>query len=68
MPIYEYRCAECESKFEKIRSMSEKDSPLGCPSCGSEKSRRQLSVFAASVSDGTGACGWSESTNSCLRG
>jgi putative FmdB family regulatory protein len=67
MPLYEYRCADCGATFEKLRGMSEKDAPLDCPTCGGAKSRRQLSVFAASVSGGTGACGWNESTGSCSR-
>jgi putative FmdB family regulatory protein len=46
MPIYEYRCASCGSKFDKRLSMSAADSQIYCPSCGSE-ARRLLSVFAA---------------------
>jgi putative FmdB family regulatory protein len=33
MPIYEYRCAECESHFEKMQKIS--DEPLKvCEKCG----------------------------------
>jgi len=46
VPIYEYQCRSCESKFEKLlRSMGE-DSPVKCPKCGSGKTQRQLSTFA----------------------
>ncbi len=46
MPIYEYRCAGCGSKFDKRLSMSASDTPVSCPDCGAE-ARRLLSVFAA---------------------
>jgi putative FmdB family regulatory protein len=46
MPIYEYTCQKCSSKFEQlVRSMSgQQKAP--CPKCGSEKTARTLSVFA----------------------
>ena len=47
MPLYEYRCSGCGSKFEKLMSMSAaSNGPMACPGCGSD-ARRQLSVFAA---------------------
>ncbi|WCZ66273.1 hypothetical protein [Yersinia phage MHG19] len=35
MPMYEYHCAECGDKIEKIRKISERDEPIKCvsPSC-----------------------------------
>ncbi len=43
MPIYEYACMSCESHFEElVRS----DETPACPSCGTDKVKRQLSVFA----------------------
>jgi putative FmdB family regulatory protein len=33
MPIYEYQCSKCESKFEVLRSMSKMDDDAGCPKC-----------------------------------
>lgn len=46
MPIYEYRCASCDSKFDKRLSMALADSRVNCPDCGGD-ARRLLSVFAA---------------------
>lgn len=34
MPKYDYRCTECEERFEVERSMSDR-SEQTCPSCGS---------------------------------
>ncbi len=47
MPLYEYTCDQCDYEFELlIRSSS--DQPA-CPTCGTKKITRQLSVPAAHV-------------------
>ena len=44
MPIYEYACNDCGSRFERyVRSWGESAS---CPSCESEAVEKQLSSFA----------------------
>jgi putative FmdB family regulatory protein len=49
MPLFEYRCTGCDSRFELlIRGGA---TPT-CPSCGSVALERELSMFAVS-SDGT---------------
>ena len=45
MPIYEYQCPDCDSKFELLRSLSQTDEGVSCPSCQHE-ARRILSTFA----------------------
>lgn len=46
MPIYEYTCRQCNTKFEQfVRSMTNEEK-LDCPKCGSPKTARALSVFA----------------------
>jgi putative FmdB family regulatory protein len=45
MPIYEYVCMACESHFEELQRLEAADP--ACPDCGSAKTKRQLSVFAA---------------------
>ena len=46
MPLYEYRCSDCKSKFELLVSHKHADDVV-CMKCRSEKVRRLLSVFAA---------------------
>jgi putative FmdB family regulatory protein len=45
MPIYEYLCKDCGSKFEKLVRRS--GDAIECPSCGKSEVSQQLSVFAA---------------------
>ncbi len=51
MPIYEYVCPGCTTKFEKLRPMSDGHS-AECPTCKAA-ARRVLSVFTA-ISAGPG--------------
>lgn len=46
MPVYEYVCRSCDTRFEARRPMSEAGAPIGCPA-GHADTTRVLSVFAA---------------------
>jgi putative FmdB family regulatory protein len=46
MPLYEYRCRECDTRFETRRAVGDADAPLPCPD-GHTEAVRLLSVFAA---------------------
>jgi putative FmdB family regulatory protein len=46
MPIFEYQCDDCGTKFEKlVRRLGGED--VLCPSCGESKLTLQFSTFAA---------------------
>jgi putative FmdB family regulatory protein len=51
MPIYEFRCSECEARFEARRPADQSDAPAPCPN-GHENTRRLLSVFATAGRSG----------------
>ena len=57
MPIFEYLCEDCGSKFEKlVRSGT---NGVHCPSCGQEHLKQQFSTFAAhagGAKEGMPAC------------
>jgi len=53
MPIYEYVCADCDTKFEKIRPVSCATEPSPCPIC-TKDADRVLSRFACFTTDETG--------------
>ena len=44
MPIYEYICDSCDTRFEKI--VINKQQEIACPKCAGKKATIQLSVFA----------------------
>ncbi len=46
MPVYEYRCQTCDTRFEARRPMSEAAAPINCPD-GHIDTTRLLSVFAS---------------------
>jgi putative FmdB family regulatory protein len=47
MPLYEYYCADCETKFDTLRTMSKADSPIQCKNCESMHTSRSISLFSA---------------------
>lgn len=53
MPLYEYRCAKCGKKCEKLVRATEADKVKECPHCGEEALERQVSVFGGLF----GGCG-----------
>jgi putative FmdB family regulatory protein len=54
MPLYEYRCRECDHRFEVLQSSGEGGESLHCPQCGAGHPQKEFSTFA-SHSSGTGA-------------
>ena len=51
MPLYEYYCSDCKTKFDLLVSHKHADD-IVCMKCHSEKVRRLLSVFATQRGDG----------------
>jgi putative FmdB family regulatory protein len=47
MPLYEYYCSECNTKFDALRAMSKADDPIPCGHCESLHTARVISLFAA---------------------
>jgi putative FmdB family regulatory protein len=53
MPIYEYRCANCDRSFEAFVRPS--DTGAQCPHCNGSKLTREMSTFASRATNGDGA-------------
>lgn len=51
MPLYEYQCQKCSAQVELLVQGSQQPK---CPSCGSERLSKLLSVVAAPTREGTG--------------
>ena len=47
MPIYEFKCQDCDRKFETLCRMGETGASLSCPGCGGKRLQRCVSTFAA---------------------
>ena len=47
MPIYEYKCEDCDTKFEKLVRRADEAAEVNCPSCGQKHLSQQYSTFSA---------------------
>lgn len=73
MPIFEYHCRSCQSRFETLLRGSEL--PV-CPKCQGQDLEKLLSVFAVSSGGSSsfgsscsgGSCGLPESGGGCATG
>ena len=62
MPMYEFDCPTCGQPFEELVRSSEVVKDVVCPSCGSHKVKRRLSLFASKASGGSAYSGASEAS------
>jgi putative FmdB family regulatory protein len=53
MPLFEFKCRECGTSFEKIVPSS--TTPVVCKQCASPEVEKLLSVFAVGASSRTSA-------------
>ncbi len=71
MPIYEYVCPECNTKFELLRSFSQADEAAECPNCEKNASRTVSACAAFSKDDSglvTSVAGAGSSCGGCSAG
>ncbi|MBZ5729039.1 MAG: zinc ribbon domain-containing protein [Acidobacteriia bacterium] len=52
MPIYEYSCQDCGTKFEKLVRRPADVPEVVCPSCGRKHLKEEFSTFAAHANGG----------------
>ena len=66
MPLYEYRCPDCQGRFEIIQHLGTSAAETVCPACGARHVERQLSTFAvANGGSGSHSKSASESFAGC---
>jgi len=53
MPLYEYSCTDCTTKFDVLTSFANRDRKQVCPSCESTETKVLVSSFAAFGSTGS---------------
>lgn len=65
MPLYEYTCNKCNSRFELLVGVGNKKTFLECPQCESKSLRKEFSVFGMKISDESGSSATASSCSSC---
>ncbi len=65
MPIYEYVCQDCSTKYDKfVRSLNTKIE-LKCPQCNSPRGEKSLSAFSTRNAGGASFGNISASAPNC---
>jgi len=53
MPVYEFLCGACGTRFQVLSSIAERDEKAVCPDCGSREVAAVLGAFAVGGHKGT---------------
>ena len=67
MPLYDFKCKQCDTRFELLCSISEKDAVV-CPKCGGTVERvyqGKCSFGACAGKGGSGCSGHCEGCKGC---
>ena len=65
MPLFEFVCKKCGTKFEKIIFSTDKEK-IECPECNSSEVEKQFSTFSAGNSNATvPSCSAKQSSGCC---
>ena len=56
MPIYSYKCSDCEEKFDKLVGVTSETVELKCPNCGSKKIKKALATFSVQAKSEESTC------------
>jgi putative FmdB family regulatory protein len=67
MPLYEYECRACGTRFEVLQRMGAGSSDVACPACGGNQVEKRYSTFASATSGAATPCG-APSASSCGSG
>jgi putative FmdB family regulatory protein len=57
MPVYDYRCAECQKTYDVYHKGKEMMEDIVCPSCGSKNHTKLMSVPSIRMGTHTDAAG-----------
>ena len=49
MPLFTYKCQDCEESFEELVSISQSAEQIDCPKCRGNNTRKQLSIVARPI-------------------
>jgi putative FmdB family regulatory protein len=57
VPLYEYHCSSCGSRFELLRRMGQGSEGVACPQCGRSEVEKEFSTFAGATGGSAGNSG-----------
>jgi putative FmdB family regulatory protein len=67
MPVYDYRCTECNSVYDIFHKGKEIVDDVVCPSCGSSHHKKLMSIPVVSMDSSSSSSGYS-GDSSCETG
>lgn len=65
MPIFEYKCSECNTKFEVLHKSATREDEVSCPNCNSFKNKKLFSTFSSSINSNANFSSESCSSGNC---
>lgn len=65
MPIYEYKCQDCQTIFELLLRRSARDEATSCPACGGADAERMMSSFVGRIASGKNTSRMIAGSSSC---
>ncbi|MDD5362488.1 MAG: zinc ribbon domain-containing protein [Ignavibacteria bacterium] len=74
MPVFEYKCKECDTVYDVLHKSSKETNGAVCPNCKSSNSIKLISTFSSKISPGNkggcenGNCGMPSSGGGCPGG
>jgi len=68
MPLYEFKCNQCNEFFEILVMNSNDTVKMQCPKCSSEEFERVMSKTSYSIGQGGGPSGVNSETRKCASG
>ena len=68
MPLFEFTCNECGTRFEKLIRTPGSQSDVLCPSCHSNKTQKLLSGFAVTSAGSGGTSAYAATAANCSPG
>ncbi len=68
MPLFTFKCQNCDESFEKLMSFSQSTDKVVCPKCHGHNTQKQLSLVARTFPASSSGATFSAPAASCAPG
>ncbi len=68
MPLFTFKCQDCEDTFEELISITQPTDQIPCPNCAGQNTRKQLSHVARTIPASSSSGAWNAHAASCAPG